>query len=55
MTQITVDSRVLECAAMWLGKMIADGGHTNACAPKHCEKTLAEIEKILSENDCYAK
>ena len=39
----------LENAAMWLGKMIADGAHKNAVAPRHCEVTLDRIEKLIAK------
>ena len=41
----------LNCAEMWIGKMIADNGHLNSVAPDHCVNTLRLIEQVLNENN----
>lgn len=35
----------LRCAEMWVGKLIADGGHKECVAPQHAERTLDLIAK----------
>jgi len=38
---------VLQRAAMWLGKMIADEAHMNSVLPKDCERTLDMVETAI--------
>lgn len=35
---------ILKRCAMWLGKMIADGGHMQCVAPNDCVRTLERVE-----------
>jgi hypothetical protein len=41
--------KVVERCAMWLGKMIADGGHLNSVAPNDAVGTLQRAEAFLKQ------
>ena len=38
----------LQQAEMWVGRLIADGGHLNCVMPNHAINTLQKIERALA-------
>lgn len=40
--------RTLEHAALWIGRLITNGGHKECAIPADAERTLAQLEALIS-------